>query len=239
MSKNYQDRVIVALDTPSLDFARRLVKSLNGLVSYYKIGFELFTAHGWKAVELVKKQGGRVFLDLKLHDIPNTVSKTAAVITEYEVDMFNVHALGGLEMMKETRKIVEERVGDNAKKKPLIVGVTVLTSHTSQNLKEDLGIARGMEEQVLHLAKLVKQAGLNGVVSSPREVALLRKEFKADFLIVTPGIRAVGEAKGDQKRTFSAREAFDAGSDYIVVGRPITAAPDPAKAAKELMASLV
>jgi len=236
--KNCQDKVIVALDTPSLDFARKLLKSLNGVVSYYKVGFELFTAHGWKAVELVKKQGGRVFLDLKLHDIPNTVSKAAAVITEYEVDMFNVHALGGLEMMKETCKIVEERVAGNAKKKPLIVGVTVLTSHTPQSLIEDLGIHRGLEEQVLHLAKLVKQAGLNGVVSSPREVALLRKEFKSDFLIVTPGIRAVGEAQGDQKRTFSAREAFEAGSDYIVVGRPITAAHDPAKAAKELMASL-
>lgn len=237
MIKNCQDRVIVALDTPSLDFARKLVKSLNGLVSFYKVGFELFTAHGWKAVELVKKQGGRVFLDLKLHDIPNTVSKTAAVITEYEVDMFNVHALGGLEMMKQTRKIVEERVGET-KKKPLILGVTILTSHTPQNLKEDLGIQRELEEQVLHLARLVKQAGLNGVVSSPREVALLRKEFKSDFLIVTPGIRTAGEAKGDQKRTFSAREAFEAGSDYIVVGRPITAANDPAKATKDLMANL-
>ncbi len=238
MSKENQDKVIVALDTPSLDFARKLVKTLGPLVRFYKIGFELFTAHGWKAVELVKKQGARVFLDLKLHDIPNTVSKTAAVITEYEVDMFNVHALGGLEMMKTTRKIVEQRVRDG-QKKPLILGVTVLTSHTPQNLKDDLGIQRGLEDQVLHLAKLVKQAGLNGVVSSPREVTLLRKEFKSDFLIVTPGIRAAGEAAGDQKRTFSAREAFNAGSDYIVVGRPITAAADPAKAAKDLLGSVV
>jgi len=234
---NCQDRIIVALDTPSLDFARKIVKSLNGLISYYKVGFELFTAHGWKAVELVKKQGGRVFLDLKLHDIPNTVSKAAAVIAEYEVDLFNVHALGGLQMMTATREIVEERIGQN-KKKPSILGVTVLTSHTPENLKEDLGIQRDLAEQVLHLARLVKKAGLNGVVSSPREVSMLRREFKSDFIIVTPGIRGASDAKGDQKRTFSAREAFDAGSDYIVVGRPITGATDPAKTAKELIASL-
>ncbi len=114
----------------------------------------------------------------------------------------------------------------------------MLTSHSSKNLKEDLGISRGLEEQVLHLARMVKQAGLQGVVSSPREVALLRKEFPSDFLIVTPGIRAAGEERGDQKRTFSAREALEAGADYIVVGRPITAANDPAQAAKDLLATM-
>lgn len=239
MNKDYQDKVIVALDTPSMDFTRKLVKSLGGLIRYYKIGFELFTAHGWKAVELVKKQGANVFLDLKLHDIPNTVSRAAAVIAEYEVDMFNVHASGGLEMMTAARKIVEERITLGGKKKPVMLGVTVLTSHTQQTLKEDLGTERKLEDQVVHLAKLVKKAGLNGVVSSPREVTLLRKEFKSDFLIVTPGIRAAGQAAGDQKRTFSAREALEAGSDYIVVGRPITGANDPAGAAKELLATLV
>lgn len=235
--KNSQEQVIVALDTPSLDLARKLVKSLDGLIHFYKIGFELFTAHGWKAVEMVKKRGSRVFLDLKLHDIPNTVSHAAAVIAEYDIDMFNLHALGGLEMMQATRKIVEERIRDAARR-PKILGVTVLTSHSPKNLKEDLGIARSLEEQVLHLARMVKQAGLQGVVSSPREVALLRKEYPSDFLIVTPGIRAAGQALGDQKRTFSAREALDAGSDYIVVGRPITASNDPAKAAKDLLATL-
>ncbi len=235
--KNYQDKIIVALDTPSLDLARKLVKSLDGLIRFYKIGFELFTAHGWKAVELVKKRGSRVFLDLKLHDIPNTVSRAAAVIAEYDVDLFNLHAMGGLAMMEATRKIVEERIPD-PQKRPRILGVTVLTSHSPKNLKDELGVSRGMEDQVLHLARMVKQAGLHGVVSSPREVAMLRKEFSSDFLIVTPGIRAVGEPAGDQKRTFSAREAFEAGADYIVVGRPITAVSDPAKAAKDLIASL-
>ncbi len=237
MSCKHQEKIIVALDTPSLDFSKKIIQSLDGRVSFFKVGFELFTAHGWKAVELVKKQKARVFLDLKLHDIPNTVSRTAAVIAEYEVDLFNVHALGGVEMMRKAQEAVAARVA-NRKHQPQIVGVTILTSHTEQNLREDLGITRGLNEQVVHLAGLVRKAGLAGVVSSPREISLLRKEFPKDFLIITPGIRGVGDAVGDQKRTFSAREAVLAGADYLVVGRPITAAKNPAKAAALLVESL-
>jgi len=237
MSFKHQEQLIVALDTPSLDFSKKIIQDLAGSVSFFKVGFELFTAHGWKAVELVKKQKARIFLDLKLHDIPNTVSRAAAVIAEYDVDLFNVHALGGLEMMKKAQAAVLERTAGR-KQKPSILGVTILTSHSEKNLREDLGIERSLNDQVLHLARLVRQAGLAGVVSSPKEIGLLRREFPKDFLIVTPGIRGAADAAGDQKRTFSAREAIDAGADYLVVGRPITAAKSPAKAARQILESL-
>lgn len=229
-------KIVVALDTSSLAIAKKLVQDLEGIVSYFKIGFELFTAHSWKAVELVKKNNGKVFLDLKLHDIPNTVAKTAAVICDHEVDMFNVHTLGGFEMMKLVRETVDKRAQKDAK--PEVIGVTVLTSHTAKNLSEDLGIKRGLEDQVVHLATLAKKAGLDGVVSSPQEITLIRSNLPKDFLIVTPGIRPAGSDKGDQKRTFTPQDALTAGCDYMVIGRPIYAASSPRKAAEEIIASL-
>lgn len=237
MEYSKRDRIIVALDTPSLDVVKKLVKQLEGLVHFYKIGSELFTAHGWEAVDLVTQKGGRIFLDLKFHDIPNTVSKTAAVVSEHDIFMFNVHTLGGLEMMKKTREAVEERSVPD-KKKPLLLGVTILTSHSEEDLASQLGISRKLDEEVLSLARLAKKAGLDGVVSSPREIELLRKEFGPDFLIVTPGIRPKGSPKGDQKRTFAPKDAFEAGASYIVVGRPVTAAPDPRAAAQKILESL-
>lgn len=230
-------KIIVALDTPSLDVARRLLKELEGIVTFYKVGFELFTAHGWKAVELVKQSGGRVFLDLKLHDIPTTVAKTVAVICEHDVEMFNVHALGGFEMMKKTRETIDERV-KTGKRKPLALGVTLLTSHTESDLSGELGIERTLHDEVLALARLAKKAGLDGVISSPQETALLRKEFPHDFLIVTPGVRPEGADMGDQKRTFTPRAAGEAGADYLVIGRPITGAPYPRQEAAAILHSL-
>jgi orotidine-5'-phosphate decarboxylase len=235
-SKASDSRVIVALDTPDLDTVTKLIKDLEGIITYYKIGFELFTAHGWKAVDLVRRSGAEIFLDLKYHDIPNTVAKTAAVVCEHDLSMFNVHTLGGLEMMSEVRKVVDDRAKDKAKK-PKVLGVTILTSHNEETLKE-LGIERNVNDQVLHLARLAKQAGLDGVVASPHETELLRKEFKKDFLIVTPGIRPAGSAKGDQKRTFGPKEALEAGASYIVVGRPITAAIDPRNEAIAIVGSI-
>ena len=226
--------IIVALDTPTLEGAEKLLEELKGVISFYKIGFEFFTAHGWKAVELVKKSGAKVFLDLKLHDIPNTAAKTAAVICDHEVDLFNVHALGGLEMMKEVRKTVDEKT-KGKKQKPLVIAVTILTSHTPESLSEELNIVKPLDEQVLHLAGLSRQAGLDGVVCSPREAAMLRVKFPKPFCLVTPGIRPEGSDKGDQKRTLTPAQAFSAGVDYIVVGRPITGAPDPRKAALAIL----
>ena len=231
------EKIIVALDVADLKSAKKLLTELDGVITYYKIGFELFTAYGWKAVELVRKFGGKVFLDLKLHDIPNTVSKTAAVICEHEIDMFNVHALGGLEMMKKTVETVQEKCV-KAKKKPLLIGVTILTSHSESNLSAELGITRGLEEEVLSLAGLAKRAGLNGVVCSPQEIRSLRKSLGKNFVIVTPGIRPAGGAKDDQKRIFTPQDALRAGADYLVIGRPINAAAHPRAAAKTILESL-
>jgi len=231
------DKIIVALDTPNIDYAKTLMKKLKGIISFYKVGFELFTAHGWAAVDLVNKYGGRIFLDLKLHDIPNTVSKAAAVICEHEVDMITVHALGGLEMMKKTRETILERTG-TGKKRPLIVGVTVLTSHSEAEMRSELGIARSLNEQVEALAMLSHKAGLDGIVSSPMETRMLRSKFPQDFLMITPGVRPVNTEKSDQKRTVTPSEAIGAGSDYLVIGRPITDAKDPKKAAQDIITSM-
>ncbi len=232
---NARDRVIVALDAPSLEAARKLLEALRGVVSFYKVGLELFTAHGWKALDLVKSFGGKIFLDLKLHDIPTTVARTAAVICGYEVDMFNVHALGGLEMMREVRLAVD---ASPSARKPLVLAVTILTSHDAASLQH-VGLGGiTIDEEVKKLALLAQSAGLDGVVSSPREIGLLRASAGKDFKIVTPGIRPLESSLQDQKRTLIPAEAFRAGADYIVIGRPITGAPDPRGAAEAIFQTL-
>lgn len=230
-------QVIVALDTPTLEGAQALMAQLHGVITFYKIGLEFFTAHGWKAVDLVKKSGAKIFLDLKLHDIPNTVASTAAVICDHEVDMFNVHALGGLEMMKAVRKTVDEKANGKTKK-PVVIAVTILTSHSPESLSRELNISKPVQEQVLHLAGLAEQACLDGVVCSPQEAALLRSKLPKSFCLVTPGIRPEGSEKGDQKRTMTPAEALRAGVNHMVIGRPITGTPDPRKAALSILESL-
>ncbi len=227
------EKVIIALDTPTLEAAESLLQQLKGVITYYKIGFEFFTAHGWKAVELVKKYGARIFLDLKLHDIPNTAAKTAAVICDHEVDMFNVHALGGLEMMKEVRKTVDEKT-KNKTQKPLVIAVTILTSHSGETLSRDLNISKALPDQVLHLAGLAWQAGLDGVVCSAQEAKTLRSTLPKPFYLVTPGIRPTGVQKVDQMRTMTPTEAETAGVNFMVIGRPVTGASDPRKACETL-----
>ncbi len=237
-SNDLKSRIIVALDTPSLDHVKQLTKKLEGLVSIYKIGFELFTAHGWEAVNWVRDLGAEIFLDLKFHDIPNTVSKAALVACEHDVLMFNVHTLGGLEMMKKTREAVDERVSFQGKK-PILLGVTILTSHSEKEIQTELGISRSLKDQVLALAALAKKAGLDGVVASPQEIEILRKEFGPDFVIVTPGVRPEGSSKDDQKRTFTPEKAFQAGASYIVIGRPVTGAESPRSAMQAILQSLI
>ncbi len=232
-----RERLIVALDAPTLEVAEKWLSDLKGVVHYYKVGLELFTAHGWKAVNLVKNYGGRVFLDLKLHDIPNTVSRTLAAVCEHEVDMVNVHTLGGFEMMKAAKAAVE-KYSSGRIKKPQLIGVTVLTSHNQETLKKDLCIKRKIKDEVLHLASLAQKAGLDGIVCSPEETAWVRKKIKGDFLIVTPGIRPAGADQGDQKRIFTPEDAIKAGSDHIVVGRPITQAANPKEAASRILEAI-
>jgi len=228
--------LIVALDFSHLEPCRKLLEELRGLVKIYKIGSELFTAQGWRAVDLVESFEGKVFLDLKLHDIPTTVAKTCRIIAQRGIFMFNLHTLGGLEMMREARRAVDAASREG--KRPLVVGVTILTSLEEKNLSQELGIACSLPGEVLALARLAKEAGLDGVVSSPEEACLLRQELGKDFILVTPGVRPSGSEAHDQRRSLTPREAFQAGANYLVVGRPITASPHPRERASQILQSL-
>lgn len=231
---NAGERLIVALDVDTKEKAVNLVKKLKGAVKIFKIGSELFTSCGPSVVAEAQKAGAEVFLDLKFYDIPNTAARSAASAARLGVFMFNVHASGGMEMMKKAA----EASRDAAKKlkiaPPKIIAVTVLTSMDENNLKKT-GIDDNMENQVLRLAGLAKDSGLDGVVASPSEVRSIRKNSGKDFLIVTPGVRPAWAAMNDQKRTATPKEAVDNGADFIVIGRPIIEAPDPVAAAKKVL----
>lgn len=230
---SYNERLIVALDVDTKEKALSLVARLKKEVKIFKIGSELFTSCGPNIIEDVKKNGCEVFLDLKFHDIPNTAAKAAAAATKLGVFILNVHALGGQEMMEKTALIVTEESKKLKIKKPKVIAVTMLTSIGENNLKK-IGIDDNMETQVLRLAKLAKASGLDGVVASPSEIKLIRKNIGEDFLIVTPGVRPEWAARGDQKRIATPKEAIDSGASFIVVGRPIIEAPDPVEAVKNL-----
>lgn len=222
--------LIVPLDLPELKEATELVDQLSEHVNWFKIGNQLFTATGPAAIKMLKDRGKRVFLDLKFHDIPNTVARASEVVTTLGVDMFNVHASGGLEMMRSAVKAVEAKSAEIGISKPILLGVTVLTSIDEKQLY-DLGVERELSSQVVYLARHSKEAGLDGVVASPMELKLIRDAIGDDFVIVTPGVRPIWAAKDDQKRVMTPREAIDAGADMIVVGRPIRNAPNPEEAA--------
>lgn len=222
--------LLVALDVDTVDDARRLADSLRGFVGGFKIGSRLFTAHGPAFVQELVEKGDRVFLDLKFHDIPNTVAGAVAAATRLGVWMVNVHAGGGLEMMRAARKTADEEAAAAMTSPPLVIAVTVLTSFSPEGLAAT-GVASPIADQVRRLALLAQEAGLDGVVASPQEIALIREACDPRFAIVTPGIRGTSDARGDQARTASASGAIEAGANYIVVGRPIIAADDPRAAA--------
>jgi len=227
-------RLIVALDVPDLKSAKDLVDILYPAVEIFKIGSILFTAAGPEVIDLVHKKGGRVFLDLKFHDIPNTVAHAAEVVAKLGVFMFNVHASGGVKMMAQAVDAARSAAAQAALPKPLVLAVTVLTSMDEPDLRQQ-GILRSTEEQVMFLATLAKEAGCDGVVSSVKETALIRKNLGSGFLIVTPGIRPAGAQFSDQKRIATPHGAIEAGADYIVVGRPILEAQDPAGMANKIL----
>lgn len=229
MSKK-QDRIIVALDTQDFSVCKKWVRELKGLIRFFKIGNELFTSVGLDTIKFVRDQGADIFLDLKFHDIPNTVARSAKAVSGLGVKMFNVHTLGGLNMMKAAKEAVRSE-GE----KPWILGVTILTSHSEKELSSELRIKVPLKTQVLHLAGLAKKAGLDGVVASAQEAALLKKKLGRGFKVVTPGIRPLWAAEGDQKRIVTPKQAFELGSDFIVVGRPITGAKDLRAAANKII----
>jgi len=229
-----KDKILVALDVESREQALSLADSLRGSVGGFKIGSRLFTAEGPSMVRALAERGDRIFLDLKFHDIPNTVATAVDAATRLGVWMVNVHAGGGIAMMRAAREAAHESAARHKVTPPLVVAVTVLTSMNQAVLKET-GIVIDLMDQVMRLAELTKEAGLDGVVASPRETAGIRKRCGRDFLIVTPGIRGAGDAKDDQHRTMSPEEAVAAGASYLVIGRPIIAAPDPKAAAAAMV----
>lgn len=230
----YYNKVIIALDTPDEQKAIELVKLLKHKVSIFKVGLELFCSNGPGIVKKINELGCKVFLDLKFHDIPNTVAGAARAALSTGAFMFNVHASGGYEMMKKVRETVDN---SGLSPKPLAIAVTVLTSLDEKDLK-DINISKSPMEQVKTLAVLTKESGLDGVVASPREITAIREAVGEDFVIVTPGVRPSWAQAGDQKRIMTPAEALDAGASYIVVGRPVTAAPDPAEALDRLFSDI-
>jgi orotidine-5'-phosphate decarboxylase len=236
------DQLLVALDVDSGAKAIALADALRGVAGGFKIGSRLFTSAGPSIVRNLVDNGDRVFLDLKFHDIPNTVGQAVAAATSLGVWMVNVHASGGTKMMQAAREAAQEtaaRMGGNA---PIVIAVTVLTSMTAQALAEvALGTGSVLDE-VVRLAELTRTAGLDGVVASPQETAVIRERCGADFAIVTPGIRggrAGAAGADDQERTMGPREAIAAGASYIVIGRPIIAAADPREAAQRIAREMV
>jgi orotidine-5'-phosphate decarboxylase len=233
------NRILVALDVPTAAAAIELADRLRGEVGGFKIGKQLFTAAGPEIVRTLSGQGDRVFLDLKFHDIPNTVAGAVGSAAQLGAWMVNVHASGGAAMMAAARKAADDAARETDRPRPLVIGVTVLTSLDAHALVS-VGVSDTPEAQVLRLARLAQEAGLDGVVASAQETAAIRSACGAGFAIVTPGIRGGAAASGpdDQRRTTTPRQAIDAGSSYLVIGRPITAAPDPRAVARAIAAEI-
>jgi orotidine-5'-phosphate decarboxylase len=229
------DKLLIALDVETGGEALQLADLLRGSVGGFKIGNRLFTAEGPVMVRTLAAKGDRVFLDLKFHDIPNTVATAVAAATSIGAWMVNVHAAGGVQMMRAAAEAARTTAGALGRPAPLVIGVTVLTSIDGPALSET-GVGSPVLEHVTRLARLAQQAGLDGVVASPLETSVIRAVCGEAFTIVTPGIRggAAASEKNDQARTMSAGEAIAAGASYVVVGRPVIGAPDPRKAAERI-----
>jgi orotidine-5'-phosphate decarboxylase len=229
--------IIAALDVPSAEQALKLAQQIAPVVGAFKIGSELFTSAGPDIVKKIRATGAAVFLDLKFHDIPNTVAKAVASATRLDVQMITIHTSGGLEMMRAAEASAQQTATQSGRNTPLVLGVTVLTSFNSDTLAE-IGCQPNVGAQVERLANLAVKAGLRGLVCSPLEIADLRQFLPAHIQLVTPGIRTGVEKTDDQKRTLTPREAIQAGASWLVIGRPIYAAENPRAAAEKILSSL-
>jgi len=226
MRRLSNSKIILALDVDTIEEAKRFVDRLYPKINIFKVGSHLFTAYGPKVIEMLHKKGAQVFLDLKYFDIPNTVSKAVAAATRLRINMLTLHISGGKEMLEAAVASVKKQAKASKVKRPLLIGVTVLTSKNAKT------------KEVLALAKIGISCGLDGVVCSVNEAAILRRSIKKDFIVVTPGIRLNDSAKDDQKRIATVSQAVEAGSNFLVIGRPILKAKDPLVTAEELLGDL-
>ena len=234
-----RERLIVAVDVDDGHLALRLVRSLAAEVRYFKVGLELGLAAGPRILEHIYGEGGRVFLDWKLHDIPSMVAAAARIAAGHGVGMLSVHCAGGLKMMQVAKQAAAERAQSLGIPRPLVLGLTLLTSIDEYPLRRELGLGDDVPARVTRLARLAQQAGLDGCVASPREVEAVRQACGGDFTVVTPGIRPDWSAhRDDQRRVLTPAAALAAGADYLVVGRPITQAPDPLAAARRILTEM-
>jgi orotidine-5'-phosphate decarboxylase len=231
--------IIVALDFKDFDSAKNMINELGNNIDYYKVGLESFVSFGPQLIELLKDKDKKIFLDLKFHDIPNTVASVALASLKYGVDIINLHVQGGIEMMKVTADKIKEKCIEKNIKKPLLIGVTLLTS-LDKNYFDDYKINfDDTMDYVLHLATLAKNSGLDGVVSSAKETKIIKDNLGNDFITVTPGIRPSFAVANDQKRVVTPKDAKELGTDFMVIGRPITQAENPVKAIKLIKEELI
>jgi orotidine-5'-phosphate decarboxylase len=229
-----KERLIVALDVDSYEQAEKLIDALSPEVDIFKVGIAPFTGYGEALLRKIKDAGKKTFLDLKFHDIPNTVRNAARIAAAKGVFMMNFHCLGGRSMLEAARRGAEEGSADSGSEMPILLGVTVLTSMNENDL-QDIGLKGHVESKVLELARLAKDAGLGGVVASAKEASMIKEKIGKTFVVVTPGVRPTWAAAGDQKRVLTPKQAVDGGADYIVVGRPIIQADNPPEAAKKII----
>ena len=228
------ERIILALDVSDYNEALDMITTFKEQIEIFKVGSELFTSAGPDIIETIHSMGKKVFLDLKFHDIPNTVTRSSLAVAKLGVFMFNVHTMGGYEMMHAAARALRNSALDNNAVRPKLIGVTILTSIDQTALKDDLGIELRMSTQVKHLATMAEKAGLDGVVASAEEAEMIRAHTGKGFLIVTPGIRPSWVQTDDQKRTLTPKKALQMGADYLVIGRAITSQPSPLEALKRV-----
>lgn len=230
--------LIIALDVDTLEEASALADKLGAYVGAFKVGMQLYNAQGPEAIHLLRRKDIPVFIDLKLHDIPNTVAGATRVLTGHGAAIINVHAAGGKTMMEKAVQATHDEADKLGISRPLLVAVTVLTSIDQTAFNNEVGIPDSIRQHVVHWARLAMEAGMDGVVASPHEIAAIRQACGDDFVIITPGVRPAGAAVDDQKRVMTPGEAVRLGATYLVVGRPITAAAEPVRAAQAILAEL-
>lgn len=227
-----KERIILALDVDNLDEAENLVTELKDYVGYFKVGLQLFTSYGFSAIKVVKDNGGKVYCDLKFHDIPNTVSHACSNLIKHNINFFNIHLQGGSKMVSQAVKTSKDTAKSLSVDPPTILGITLLSSFGQRTLTEELCVEKNIEDYIMRLTKIAKDNGLNGIVAGASEAKKIRQTFGEDFIILCPATRPTWAAVNDQVRVDTPTEAIKAGVDYLVIGRPITDAQDKVAAAK-------